>query len=129
MKKYVFILLSFLYIGIASGINLHYKYCMNRLVDVAITYDTNESCPVCGGMHAENECCSEEQAYIKLSIDQDTTASFCYQYIPAVTALLFDLNDSYSQTSDKEMFRCCSCRPPIPVYSEPLYLRNCLLLI
>ncbi|MEG1586884.1 MAG: hypothetical protein RR346_08410 [Bacteroidales bacterium] len=116
--------------GIAIGANLNYKYCMDRLVDVAVTYDdAHAECPLCESTLHTDSCCSHEQEYVKLSIDQNYTPIHPIVDVPALIDLLFNLNHHLllRETATLTDFRCDHSL--YSLYSDPLYITNCVFLI
>lgn len=130
MKKILLFIFTFLYLGIAIGANLTYGYCMDRLVDVSMTEEhSHASCAMCEGGDHENNCCDSEQEFVKLSVDQNTPVVTVQDFTPVVMALLYNLNDLSLLSEYEQPIQPFGNHPPLPLYSAPLFVRNCVFLI
>lgn len=130
MKKFLLFIFTFLYLGIATGANLSYSYCMGRLVDVSMTKEhSHAECPICKDSNHQNDCCSNEEEFVKLSVDQTLSAVVSPAFTPMVIALLYNLNDQFllSEASAHPVFY--GDDSPQTLSDTPLFIRDCVFLI
>jgi hypothetical protein len=78
MRQTATIIIAFFYICTASGINVHYHYCMGKLADWGLDHDNSKTCGGCGmekSSEKDNGCCKDEQKFIKNTTDQKIVES------------------------------------------------------
>lgn len=130
MKKFLLFIFTFLYLGIATGANLSYSYCMGRLVDVSMAKEhSHAECPMCKDSNHQNDCCSNEEEFVKLSVDQTLSAVGSPAFTPTVIALLFNLNDQFLFSEESALPVVYRDDSPQPLFSTPLFIRDCVFLI
>jgi hypothetical protein len=87
MKKLTILLLTFFYLGSATGATFHLHYCMEKLVDVNLWHEDDQICGNCNT--CEKDCCKDLHKTVKLENDTKITEQPPLQLI-AVTAPLIE---------------------------------------
>ena len=73
MKKLFVFILSLLYLCSSAGAAVHVHYCMGELDGWAFGIQKDGTCSTCGmekGKSNNNNCCRDEQAFVKSTTDQ-----------------------------------------------------------
>ena len=91
MKKYLLVILTFLYLGVSSGIILNIHHCMGKIVEVDLWQ--NDICPSCKEKKQTHHCCSTDTQLVKMTVDQNIDQIPVIDYTPVALSLLFDIND------------------------------------
>lgn len=76
MKKFLTLVLTFLYMGTSTGATFHMHYCMGKLVDVDLWHSEVKKCSKCGNDQSTicaKKCCRDEHKTVKLEKDQKVT--------------------------------------------------------
>ncbi len=132
MKKFIAIILTFVYLTTSVGATVHFHYCMDKLVDWEIGQkrQENKACTFCGMTKTTNDkhcgiesngCCKDEQKQIKLHDDQKASeapmnltqifietktpvfSNFSFQYISSITEV-YPLTHAPPRTQDVALF-------------------------
>lgn len=87
MKKFILSILASLYLLASSGTAVQLHYCMGKMVDWSLAHTSSASCNQCGMDKQEsgNNCCKDEQKYIK-SVDDQKAGSGQYVFTPLAIA-------------------------------------------
>lgn len=88
MKKLTILLLTFFYLGSATGATFHLHYCMEKLVDVNLWHGEDELCGNC--KTCKKDCCKDLHKTVKLEKDTKITEQPALQ-LAAITAPLVQL--------------------------------------
>ena len=91
MKKYLLVILTILYVGVASGIILNIHHCMGKIVEVELWQ--NDTCPSCKEKKQAGHCCSTETQLVKMTVDQDIHQVPVIDYTPVALSLLFNMHN------------------------------------
>lgn len=67
MKKFIVAILSFLYLGVSSGIAMEIHYCMGKKAGVDFYATGNNKCGKCGMTDKKSGCCNDEHKFYKLN--------------------------------------------------------------
>lgn len=76
MKKFITAILAIVYMGTSAGANLHFHYCMGKLVSWDLSGKEAAHCPGCGMTKKETDskgCCKDEHKFVKNDNDQKAT--------------------------------------------------------
>ena len=79
MKKFLAAILAFFYLSTATGVTLHYHYCMGKLVNYGLTYSNSSTCGKCGmekNPESDNRCCKDECKQIKVDTEHKPSKNF-----------------------------------------------------
>jgi len=131
MKRSILTLLIITYIAISSGVPLNIHYCMGKLMEVGLWQDDTHSSSCADTSSDKSEkcstaCCSDEQQFLKMDIEQNNVPAQEIDYNPIILALLFDEIDS----SFHEKTRKPIVSRSLPKCSgSELCIRNCSFLI
>lgn len=66
MKRFIVTILAVFYLGVSSGVTVHFHSCMGRLVEWGLTKDDAKKCGNCG-MKKDNsvDCCKDRHFELK----------------------------------------------------------------
>lgn len=77
MKRFIAVILTFIYLGTAMGANVQLHYCMGKLVKWELGSSKKELCDFCGmkkdatsSSIGKKKCCEDEYKELKLKKDQ-----------------------------------------------------------
>lgn len=127
MKRFITILLTFLYVGVSSGNSLYLHYCMGELQGMSLSQDQGDHCDNCGMLKSRSVkkgCCEEKQQHFKIDKDQKTSSydfQFNALYPVTLTPKYSDIFPLHS-TSISESFPVNQAPPDLT--SQPVYLLN-----
>lgn len=128
MKKFIVLILAFLYLSGTVGATVHLHFCMNELANWSLWDDSNKKCSKCGMEKSQEEhsgCCKDEQIQVKLENDHKGTAAY-------------SLTELSSFTLPVPVFEVSDINLPIVTEQNPLshaplrscniavYIRNCV---
>ena len=125
MKKFIVVILAFLYLVSSIGATIHLHYCMDKLVTWSLSGGAEgDKCENCG-MKEDDNCCKDEKKVVKNTSDQKTSESFIInlEVFIAVTPSFFN-HEIYSYCSITSGNNTAHA-PPIKGDQE-IYLRNCV---
>ena len=74
--RFIFLIVTIIYLAASTGATVHLHYCMGRIADVDLMHHAEKVCGLCGmekPADGDNGCCKDETETIKISIDQKTT--------------------------------------------------------
>lgn len=129
MKKFFTAILALLYIGTSTGANIQVHYCMGKLAGWGIGHNEAATCGKCGmkqSVKKANDCCKDENKFIKNDTDQKT-AEASFQMAQAMAVALpvafFEIPaaDKSSVTEENPI----SHAPPRDS-GVAVYIRNCV---
>lgn len=130
MKKFVVLILAFLYLGASIGATVHFHFCMNEFVGWSLSHDKDEKCGKCGMDEKDKDgCCKDEHKHFKIKADQQkpNVAEFInLVIIPAlaVPAVDFTLHPPINITEGYP-----TCHAPPDIGKNKLHVLHCLFLI
>ena len=85
MKKALIAILAFLYLAVASGIEMNIHYCMGEIASVEFGSPAKNVCGKCG-MESKKGCCDDETTFIKIQdshqLSQLTWSVFSLASVP-----------------------------------------------
>jgi len=137
MKKFLAIILSFFYLGIATGFTTYSHYCMDRYAGTSLWNKASNTCSLCGmalnadASHQDGKgCCKSEQKQIKL--DQVHQAGeTAKQQLSVFTAVV--PTPAYTQQQGPALYQGATASPfshaPPKAYLPPIYILHCVYLI
>lgn len=71
MKKFLLTILTFVYLGVSSGLAREVHYCMGKIAGVEYFGGSDDDrCGRCGMEEDKTGCCHDEHSFHKLVIDQ-----------------------------------------------------------
>ena len=82
MKKIFIAILAIIYLVTATGMTIHFHYCMGKLVSWGLIEQKSNTCAFCGMSKEDNEkqtkltgkdCCTDKNTVIKLDKDHNKT--------------------------------------------------------
>ena len=129
MKKFFTALLALLYISTSTGASIHVHYCMGKLAGWGMGHNEASTCGKCGMQQSEkkvNDCCKDENKFIKNNTDQKTaevTFQMAQVMAVALPVAFFDIPaaDISSVTETNHL----SHAPPRDS-GVAIYIRNCV---
>ena len=133
MKKVIAFILTFLYLGIATGFSTYSHYCMDRYVETTFWQKDMGKCSICGmeqSKSAKKNCCKEEHKQVKLEKDHQA-AEWNFQQTPLFATAI--LPTSYAIQPGLRLVNLAihlpvNNAPPTDTYL-PIYVRHCTYLI
>ena len=126
MKKVFAILLAVIYLVSVSGMSLHFHYCMGKMQNWSIGYDTSkDDCPVCG-MTQKKGCCEDKHH----SIQTDKQYSSSTVSIGISRIIVEPLHHSEQPTllnnfSNFISHSYLANAPPGRMQNIPIFIQNC----
>jgi hypothetical protein len=69
MKRFISILLLFLYFAFTLGLVINKHYCSGKLISISFSNAKNKSCSICGTKKMNKNCCKDTQ--MQLSNDDN----------------------------------------------------------
>jgi hypothetical protein len=130
MKKVLVTILSLIYLITSTGATIHMHYCMGRLVEWGLQYDSKkkDKCSNCGMKNSVSKkgCCKDEQKHIQIEKDQKGSA-FQYNFNKQL-----DVLSSYSIAECTLVYLISPVleytTTHAPPFKEkaPLFVRNCI---
>ena|GEM_PF-284056 len=134
VKKLFAFILTFLYLGIATGFSTYSHYCMDRYVETTLWQKDRSKCGVCGmdkTKHADKKkCCKEEHKQVKLEKDHQA-AEYAFKQLQLFSTII--LPTAYAIQPSKAMVCLTEAypinnAPPDRAY-KPIYMLHCTYLI
>ncbi|MCU7548189.1 hypothetical protein OCK74_03645 [Chitinophagaceae bacterium LB-8] len=128
MKKLFVFILALIYLSEASGMGLHFHYCMGKLVSWDLT-GTDKKCAAghnskdCTGEIKSKDCCKDELKTANLDIASNTEQALFIKLFPVKLNLLF----SYLPTAHITVYttvRANSINAPLGKYGVPIFIFN-----
>ncbi len=94
MKKFLALILAFLYVVTSTGATFHMHYCMGKLTGVKLWHSEVKKCSKCGNDQRSicaKKCCKDEHKTVKLEKDQKVTehAVYAMQQVTIATPVSF----------------------------------------
>ncbi|MEH6306732.1 hypothetical protein RYH73_13835 [Olivibacter sp. CPCC 100613] len=130
MKKLFALILTILYLGIATGFSTYSHYCMDRYVETSLWKTDRSNCGICGmdksKETSKKNCCKEEHKEVKLE-KKHQASQYVYQQFqsfPAVvlnSAYVLPANNIWENITTAHPF---SHAPPNKEYLS-IYMLNC----
>ena len=130
MKKIIFTILTFFYLGTSSGFAMHLHYCMGILIETSFVENTLDDCENCGmerSLTEDNGCCSEESQQLKVDNkkEEDSFRLKVLQSIDtALTPNFFEIPDFLQLATSASNYPLVNSPPKTA--KIPVYLRNCV---
>jgi len=128
MKRVLFTILAFFYLGVSSGATVHLHYCMGELVKWNLTALDKGNCEFCGmtkNASKKNSCCKDD--YKQAKIDQSKKVSqLVYEFKPLTVVFQYTLkNDVYQTTLSAQKTNTVFGNAPPEKECIPIFIRNC----
>jgi hypothetical protein len=129
MKKFIVVILAFLYICTSTGATVHMHYCMGKLAGWDLEQKDAKACSKCGMEESgkkDNGCCKDKHTFIKSTIDQKVTES-ALQVMQLMAVALpvsfieIPINNFPTVTEEKLVNRT----PPLH-HGTPIYIFDCI---
>lgn len=127
MKKLIILLIAVIYMGAASGTTVHLHYCMEKLIGYDLIKSEGEKCNKCG-MEAGKDCCKDEQKLLKLDTEHKASESNFY-FVKLLPAIVQHTSEVAAERLTATVALHPLAHAPPFIYSNPIYLRNCVFLI
>ena len=94
MKRFIAVILTFIYLSTAMGANVQLHYCMGKLVKWELGSNKKDLCDFCGMKKdlsgtsiAKKKCCEDEYKELKLKKDQRVSENVQpFLLVPSITA-------------------------------------------
>jgi hypothetical protein len=87
MKRFITILLAFLYITLTSGFTVNAHYCMGKLASVNFKSQADDVCNMCSKSGKKGKCCKDEYKYCKVDVSSHQVAKVQQSSEPSVKVL------------------------------------------
>ncbi len=87
MKRFITILLAFLYVTLTSGFTVNAHYCMGKLASVDFKSHADDICNMCSKPGKKGKCCKDEYKYCKADVSSHEVAKVQQNSEPSVKAL------------------------------------------
>jgi len=124
VRKALIAILAFLYLAVASGIEMNIHYCMGEVASVEFGSPEKSVCGKCG-MESKKGCCDDETKFVKIEdshqLSQPSWTFFSHASLPAPTIHEYSFAVLQREINPGEP----SHGPPL--WSEtPLYIKYCV---
>ena len=124
MKKFCIVILSLIYFATTTGATFSMHYCMGKLADWELGQNKSKTCGFCGmekGDEKDNNCCKDEQKFIKNDTDQKFVESATYTLqFPVVAEMPHYYRNAFIQSVSVNERYSLSHAPPrckdLPIY-------------
>ena len=128
MKRFVFTILSALYLVTASGATVQLHYCMGELESWSLGQKEQKVCGKCGmekNRVEHDDCCKDEYKQMKLNIDQrmNLTSTTCVTFFEIILSSPFPFEYVQKLQGQNQPASYHSNSPPQSCII-PVYLRN-----
>lgn len=70
VRKILLSILTFIYLGVSSGLAMEVHYCMGKKAGVDFFASSDDRCNRCGMKEKNTGCCHDEHSFYKLTVDQ-----------------------------------------------------------
>ncbi|PSL31764.1 HYC_CC_PP family protein [Chitinophaga ginsengisoli] len=87
MKRFITILLAFLYVTLTSGFTVNAHYCMGKLAAVDFKSHADDICNMCSKSGKKGKCCKDEYKYCKADVSFHEVGKVQQNSEPSVKAL------------------------------------------
>jgi len=122
LKQAFIAILSFLYLAVASGVEVNIHYCMGEISSVEYGTPQSGLCNKCG-MESKKGCCEDEAKFVKIQDSHqlsqiawtlESPALVPRQSFAIIDAALYGRKENYTQPATG---------PPFPP-GVPIYIQN-----
>jgi hypothetical protein len=121
MKRFLSIILSFLYISLSTSAAISIHYCGGELESISINSYSEGCC--CGSSEMSRDCCKDESLVLKLDTDQTITS--VQNILPEQIIILSILTNQFELLKENGIdFVCDNYFVPHPKL-QPIWLMNC----
>lgn len=127
VKKFFLFILTFWYLGVASGLTINIHYCMGKITGSALTIPVKEKDHTCNkcGMKASSSCCNDLQKLIKIT--DSHKASFAEYNIDAPAIVLLPNYDfSFVEAIETTSSLSPVANAPPESSSPSIHIYNCV---
>ena len=128
MKRFIFAILSCLYLFSAAGANLHFHYCMGKLESWGLGHTETKKCGGCGlekKAAEDNGCCKDEFKHIKLKVDQKANNVVVFQFNSVGSESILTFITHPDDLGKQEIFRSKRIDNSSHRSRIATYIRNC----
>jgi hypothetical protein len=131
MKRFIAVILAFIYMSTAMGATVQLHYCMGKLVEWELGNRKKDHCSVCGmkksavNATSKKKCCEDQYKEIKLKNDHRTpesAGSLIFPVLEATQVATYTF-DAAPVTSLAVTFPVAQAPPGTS--SIPVFLLNC----
>ncbi|WP_146217711.1 hypothetical protein [Chitinophaga sp. S165] len=129
MKRFITILLAFLYITLTSGFTVSAHYCMGKLASVTFKSQADDICNMCSKPGKKGKCCKDEYKYCKVDVSSHEVAKVQQNIEPSVKALSLPVIILPVPSVVVTHFNTFNNHGPPDLESTPLYIQYCTYLI
>jgi hypothetical protein len=133
MKKLIAAILAIIFITTSTGATVYLHYCMGKLADWNLGYNTSDTCGKCGMKISEkknnNGCCKDDHKFLKNTADQKIAElGFQLTQVMVVALPASSIEISFYDFPSMAEVKHVSHAPPRSS-CVAVYLRNCVFLI
>ncbi|MGO4290182.1 HYC_CC_PP family protein [Chitinophaga sp. RAB17] len=129
MKKFVTLILLFLYLGVSTGATVHVHYCMGKVSNWGWGHENKKHCDNCGiEKSSGKKCCKDEHKTFKITNDQQPSDSI-FHTLSVLAMLPPQSGNGYRQPVQMIVNMQPQTHAPPILTPCPLYLRHCIFLI
>lgn len=121
MKRFLSIILSFLYISLSTSAAISIHYCGGELESISINSQSEGCC--CGSSEISRDCCKDESLVLKLDTDQ--TISSVQNILPEQIIILSILTNQFELLNENGIDLIVDNYFVPPPKSQPIWLMNC----
>lgn len=129
MRRVFLVILSLLYLSVATGASIHFHYCMGELAGWSFWKNNDKQCDECGmnkKAAEEDGCCKDEFKQIKINVDQKSnTIVLTESPMPFTGHCLFAAGEIFPAEYEATV-SLPEKHKPLRRSEIPRYLLNCL---
>lgn len=136
MKKISLIIITLIYVLMASGVTVTYHYCMGRLADVKVMgladncmSCTKNRCTSCGSKKQTFPCCTNKTKFIKIKSDQNISTHVVDLSPLSIELLPIILNEFRFLQVESVLTHVEALDDPPNCIHTPLFIHHCIFLI
>jgi hypothetical protein len=129
MKRFITILLAFLYITLTSGFTVNAHYCMGKLASVNFKSQADDVCNMCSKSGKKGKCCKDEYKYCKVDVSSHQVAKVQQSSEPSVKVLSLPVIIVLVPALTVTHLTTFNNHGPPDYGNTPLYIQYCTYLI
>jgi len=128
MKRVIVTVLALFYLGLSSGMTVHFHYCMDKLVELGFSAPEKAKCSFCGMLKKESSkksCCKDDYKQAKVDHSQKPVqVNYETQQLPA-TLLKTGIWEARTFSLPLETGKAALNNAPPEKQLIPVFIRNC----
>lgn len=128
MKKFLVIILAFVYLTVSSGATINMHYCMGKLMNWDLTnkQNTQSKCGICGMEQSGHKgCCKDEHKVLQIDKDQKKSESAFQSFSISSEAIAVNYTELPSIIISSILVENPVAHAPPRSGAVPIFMLNC----